>query len=211
VPSRAERISLLAGILIAAAALGIAPSDRADWAAELIAPALMVLACVVGHRWLVFSRLAYWMIFLHVLVQLWGGHFTYGKEPFFGWLEARFDGLDRNHYDRLAHFALGFLLYVPVREIVVRVARVSRGWACFFAVAVIGAVAGLWEVFEWAVVAVNPHLDAAYLGHQDDKWDAQKDIVLAFVGALAAWPLFTLWHNARLKSLATEPAGESAE
>lgn len=192
---------LLLAALSAGVALGLNPEHRADWAVELIMPALMVAACLIGHRWFVFTRLAYWLILVHVLVQLWGGHFTYTQEPIFEWLKERF-ALSRNHYDRLAHFAVGFLLFVPIREMVLRLSKVSRGWACFFTMAVISGVAGLWEVFEWLVVALQPELDVAYLGLQGDPWDAQKDIILALVGALAAWPLFVRAHDAALKKAA---------
>lgn len=196
-----ERRLLLAAALAAGVLLGISPHDRGDWAAEMIVPALMIAACAVGSRWLVFTRLAYWLIFIHVLIQLWGGHFTYGEEPLFGWFKERFS-LARNHYDRLAHFALGFCLLVPIREVIVRAARVSRGWACFFSMAVIGAVAGWWELFEWGVVKLNPRLTEAYLGTQGDIWDAQWDMFLASVGALAAWPLFAGWHDRQLRGIA---------
>jgi putative membrane protein len=205
-----ERALLLALAVGAAALLGISPYHRRDWALELIAPALMVAAAAAGSRWFVFTRLAYWLILAHVLVQLWGGHFTYGREPLFGWLQARL-GLARNHYDRLAHFALGFLLWVPVREMILRLSGARRGWAGFLAVAVLGAVGGLWEVFEWGVVSLQPGLTEAYLGLQGDVWDAQKDIALAFVGALAAWPVFGAWHDAQLRRALPAVAAPAAE
>ncbi|HOX07792.1 MAG TPA: DUF2238 domain-containing protein [Planctomycetota bacterium] len=205
-PSRTERLILLLAAVAAGVALGIAPRSRADWAAELIMPALMVAACAVGSRWLVFTRLAYVLILVHILVQLWGGHFTYGREPSFGWLQERF-GLLRNHYDRLAHFALGFCLYVPIREFIVRVARVARGWACFFSIAVISAVAGWWELFEWGMVAAKPELTADYLGMQGDPWDAQQDMLQGVLGALAAWAAFTWWHNRALDRAAATGQG----
>jgi len=210
VPSAGERRLLLLSALAVGAALGLSPQSRHDWAVELIVPALMVAACLVGHRWFVFTRLAYWLIFAHVLVQLWGGHFTYGKEPVFTCIDALLK-LGRNHYDRLAHFAVGFLLFIPIREMVLRLAGVSRGWACFFTLAILGAVAGLWEVFEWGVVALQPELTEEYLGLQGDRWDAQKDIALATVGALAAWPLLARWHDRQLVRLkAAAEAGARA-
>jgi putative membrane protein len=210
-PSRQEQLIFLAAALAVGLALGIAPRDRADWAAELIMPVLMVAACTIGSRWLVFSRLAYALILAHVVVQLWGGHFTYGREPVFGWLQERF-GLARNHYDRLAHFALGFCLYVPIREFIVRAARVSRGWACFFSITLISAVAGWWELFEWALVAFRPALTADYLGMQGDIWDAQQDMLQGVLGALVAWPVFTRWHSRALDLMLPErPAAAPRE
>lgn len=204
-PGRREQVFMLVIAVAAVVILGISPHDRGDWAVELIAPALMIVACVVGHRWIVLTRLAYWLILAHVLIQLWGGHFTYGREPLFEWIRDHW-GLSRNHYDRLAHFALGFLLFVPVRELIVRGARPGRRWSSFFSLSVIGAIAGLWEVFEWLVVAVNPGLTESYLGLQGDVWDPQKDIVLAFIGALIAWPLFVFWHERQLRGPIREGA-----
>ena len=204
-PSRRELLIWLAAALAAGVLLGIAPRDRADWAAELIMPALMVAACAIGSRWLVFTRLAWALILVHILVQLWGGHFTYGNEPVFAWLQDRL-GLARNHYDRLAHFALGFCLYVPIREIVIRAAKVSRGWACFFSIALISAVACWWELFEWGVVTLKPGLTADYLGMQGDPWDTQQDMLMGVVGALVAWPVFSAWHDRVLTAVARDRA-----
>lgn len=202
--ARRERLFLLGAALGVGAALGIAPRDRSAWATELIVPALEIIACVVAARWFVFTPLAYRLVFAHVLVQLWGGHFTYGQEPIFAWLQDAW-GLARNHYDRLAHFAVGLLLFVPIREVILRAARVTRGWACFFAIAVVGAVAGWWELFEWGVVAAQPGLTEAYLGTQGDAWDAQKDMLMALAGALAAWPLLTRAHDRQLAAAGDGP------
>lgn len=196
-PSRREQ-ALLLGIYGAVfAALAVSPYDRDDWLLENSVPFLELLAAAIYFRWVPLSHLSCYLILAHLVIQMIGGHYTYERVPPFNWLRDEF-GLARNYYDRIAHFALGFLLYVPIREICLRRTplRYSRNWACFFAVMTIAAIGGLWEVFEWIVAALaHPELGAAYLGLQGDTWDAQKDIILAVVGALAAAPIFHRLHD----------------
>jgi putative membrane protein len=209
--TRFEKIALIAAYFAVALLLGIHPVDRADWALENSVPFLEGLAVVLYFRvrGVELSRLAYGLIFIHLVVQMIGGHYTYEREPLFSWLRDTLHW-QRNHYDRLAHFALGFCLYVPIREICLRRTplRSSRAWSAFFTLMTITAAAGLWEVWEWLVAAyAHPDLGAAYLGLQGDPWDSQKDIIMAPIGALAALVCVTRRHDALLEGIQrTEPA-----
>jgi len=210
--SSAEKIALIAGYLIVAVVLGIRPVDRADWALENLVPLLEGLAFVLYARWrpFEFTRGAWYLVFAHLIVQVIGGHYTYEKVPLFDWLRDTLSW-SRNHYDRLAHFALGFCLYIPIREICLKRTplRASRGWAAFFTLSVLTAIAGLWEVWEWLVaVMVHPDLGAAYLGTQGDLWDAQKDLILAPIGATCALIFLTGLHDRELARVPGASAGE---
>lgn len=206
--NRREKIALIAAYFVLAALLGINPEDRQVWAIENSVPFLEGLAVILYWRWrrVELTRLSYYLIFSHLVIQMIGGHYTYAKVPMFDWLKESFNW-SRNHYDRLAHFAVGFCLYVPVREICVRRSplKESRGWTLFFSLCVISAVAGIWEVWEWLVAVAAPHDSGmAYLGEQGDRWDAQKDIVLSPLGAAAAAVLFTREHDRQL-AIAADP------
>jgi putative membrane protein len=171
-------------------------------------PLVEVLAAVWYLKWrgVEFTALSYRLVFIHVIVQLIGGHYTYAEVPAFNWLRDEF-GWSRNHYDRLAHFALGYCLYIPVREICLRRTPLSASpaWAAFFTFTTITAAAGLWEVWEWLVAATAySDLGATYLGTQGDPWDAQKDIILAPIGVVFAWLSLTRLHDRTLQRVATD-------
>jgi putative membrane protein len=208
--SISEKRALIVAYLVAATVLGVRPVDRADWALENLVPLLEGLAFVFYARWrpFEFTRLSWYLVFVHLIVQAIGGHYTYERVPAFDWLRDAL-GWSRNHYDRLAHFALGFCLYVPIREICLRRTPLgaSRRWAAFFTLSLVMAIAGMWEVWEWIVATgVRPDLGSAYLGLQGDIWDAQKDMILAPIGATFALFLLTRSHDAQMARVAEEQA-----
>lgn len=208
--SKTEKTGLIAAYILVAVWLGIHPVDRADWALENTVPLLEGLAFLLYARYrpFTFTRCAWYLVFIHLIVQVIGGHYTYEKVPLFDWLRDTLSW-SRNHYDRLAHFALGFCLYAPIREICLRRTplKPSPRWAAFFTLSVITAVAGLWEVWEWIVaVTAHPDLGSAYLGMQGDPWDAQKDLILAPIGATCALVLLTWLHDREMRHV-----GETAE
>jgi len=197
--SLSAKKALIVAYFVIAIALGIKPYDRATWALENSVPFLEGLAAIVYCRWrgVELTGLSYGLIFLHLVIQMIGGHYTYEKVAFFDTLKEYF-GWSRNHYDRVAHFALGFCLHIPIREICLRRTPLSasRPWAAFFTLMTICAIAGMWEVWEWLVAATAySDLGSAYLGTQGDPWDAQKDIILAPIGAIAVGLLCRNWHD----------------
>ena len=113
-PSVRELLTLGVIYLIGFGLLAINPHDRADWALENIFPISQLIAVVISYRYFKFTRLSYYMIFVYLFVQSWGGHFTYAEAAPFNWIRDHYH-LSRNHYDRVAHFMLGFLLGIPIR------------------------------------------------------------------------------------------------
>jgi putative membrane protein len=201
--SHAEKVGLVVLAVAAFVLLGIAPRDRATWALENLVPVLEGLALVLYYRWagVELTRLCYYLVVLHLVIQMIGGHYSYAEVPLFNHLRDRF-GWSRNHYDRVGHLAVGFCLFHPIREICLRSTPLaaSRGWSSFFALMTIIAIAAVWEVWEWIVaVTAHPELGTAFLGAQGDPWDAQKDILLAPLGAVVAAAAFTHWHNRLLE------------
>jgi len=170
-------------------ALAIHPLDRGDWLLENLLIFISVTVLVVTYRRFRFSNLSYALILIFLAFHTIGAHYTYAKVPAGFWLQHWFH-LSRNHYDRVIHFAFGFLLLYPMNELLIRSGRVKENWAPWLAAAALWALSSFFEIIE-AVVAmiVRPDLGAAYLGTQGDMWDAQKDMACAFVGAL----LITAW------------------
>ncbi len=160
------------------------PIDRQDWMLENILAVFLVAGLFFTYRWFVFSSGSYTLLTLFLTLHAVGAHYTYAQVPAGFWLQDVFQ-LSRNPFDRLTHFAYGFLLVVPIQELLVRLAKVQGVWSYVLAVCVTLATSGLFEVVE-ALVAemVSPELGLAYLGTQGDEWDAQKDMACAFAGAV---------------------------
>ncbi|WP_238946123.1 DUF2238 domain-containing protein [Vandammella animalimorsus] len=172
----------------------IAPASRAVWYAEAL-PVLAVLAAlVISQRWFRFSNLAYFLMSLWMAMHLVGAHYTFANVPF-EWgnrLLAPLLGEGRNHFDRLAHFIIGFYSY-PMAEWLLRRRLCGPVLACFFALFFIMSVAAAYEIIEWQYAVIEGG-DAGieFLGSQGDVWDAQKDILADTLGALTALGLFLL-------------------
>jgi len=175
----------------------INPYDRATWWAENIPIVLIAAALVVLYaRGVVFSPVAY--VFMSVLLYLHtiGGHYTFERVPF-GLVTDLF-GFHRNHYDRVAHFTVGFYAYA-IAEVLVRTKAVRSRLVLFlFPVFTIAFVAMGYELIEWwYAVAEGGASGAAFLGSQGDIWDAQKDMLADTLGALAATAMFFLTGRAK--------------
>jgi len=183
-------LALLAGYLILSVALAIHPHDRATWWAENIPIWTIVVALVVLHRGFRFSNVAYLMMSVLVYLHTIGGHFTFERVPF--GLVTDFLGFERNHYDRIAHFSVGFYAYAIVEFLWIKRLSPSRWVVSLFAVFAIFTVAAAYEIIEWIYAALSdPEAGAAFLGSQGDIWDAQKDMLADGLGSIVAVPL--LW------------------
>jgi putative membrane protein len=167
-------------------ALALAPRDRAAWMLENLLVVLFVAALVFTFSRFAFSNRSYFLIVTFLILHAVGAHYTYAKTPFGEWLKDAFD-LSRNHFDRIIHFSFGLLMAYPVREVLLRVAKVPRIVALWMAVASVLAASTLFEIVEAiAAEAISPGEGPRWLGGQGDLWDAQSDMVLAFIGAAAA-------------------------
>lgn len=182
---------LLAGYLLLFAWAGWAPHDRATWWAENLPIMGIVLALVWLYlRGVRFSALAYvlmaFLLYLHTI----GGHYTFARVPF-GFVTELF-GFERNHYDRVAHFTVGFYAYAIAEFLAARRLVRSRVVLFLFPVFAIAFVAMGYELIEWwfAIAAGESEAGAAFLGSQGDVWDAQKDMLADTLGAIAATALY---------------------
>jgi putative membrane protein len=190
-------IVLLAAYLILSLVLAIDPHDRATWWAENIPIWMIVVTLTATHHRFQFSNGAYLMMSALVYLHTIGGHFTFELVPF-DFVTDLF-GFERNHYDRIAHFSVGFYAYAIVEFMSVRKLSPSRWVVSLFAVFAIFTVAAVYEIVEWIYsVLSDPAAGAAFLGSQGDIWDAQKDMLADGLGGIAAVLLF--WMRALLFS-----------
>lgn len=168
------------------------PAGRISWCLE-VGPGLIEIAVLMAvYRRLPLSHFIYVCIFLHVQILIYGGYYTYALTPLGNWAKVTFH-LARNHYDRIGHLALGIVPSLLTREILLRRTPLQRGgWLFFLVCSVVLGFAAFWELLEWwTAVLAAPDVGQAFLGSQGDIWDAQWDMLLALLGALAALPLLS--------------------
>lgn len=188
---------------------GLYTADRTTWLME-VAPVLVALPLLAAtHRRAPLTPLLYWLIFIHALILILGGFYTYAKVPLGFWLQDYFN-LGRNPYDKIGHFAQGFVPALVAREILLHGCHVAgRRMAGFLSLCVAMAISAWYELIEWgAAVALGQGADE-FLGTQGDPWDTQSDMGMAMLGASVALLLFTRWHDSQLERLplAHPPSG----
>ncbi len=195
---------LLLGIVIVICILTAMdpPAGRLSWLLE-VAPGIAGITVLIAvHRRFPMSRMAYFLVFLHMLVLIYGGYYTYARTPLGNWAMAVF-GFSRNHYDRIGHIALGVFPAFVIREVLLRKTPLIRdGWLYFIVISVVLAIAAFWELLEWwvALIAASD-VGTAFLGSQGDIWDAQWDMLLALLGAMIALPLLSGLHDRSMEKL----------
>lgn len=197
----------MAVVLTVQIAFGIAPkADRLTWALENGPVWVGLVILVFTQRRYPLSALSLHLFALHSFILALGGHYTYAEVPLGDWARDAF-GLARNHYDRVGHFAQGFIPAIFVRELLLRNTPLPRGgWLNFLVVSVCLAFSACYEFFEWWVAVLTGEAAEAFLGTQGDPWDTQWDMFLATVGAVCALGLLSRWHDASLKKVYTPPA-----
>ncbi|GJL57751.1 MAG: membrane protein [Nitrospirales bacterium] len=174
---------LLAWYVVVWVFLAIDPVDRHDWFLENILAIGLVMVLVVTYRRFPLSDLSYVFLTVFMTLHAIGAHYTYSKVPLGFWMQEWW-GLERNHFDRIAHFSFGLFLAYPLRELFLRRVGVRGFWAYYLPVSGILALSGFFEIIEsWVALLVRPELGEAYLGTQGDEWDAQKDMTVAVLGA----------------------------
>jgi putative membrane protein len=200
-PRERFELVLLLAVLVAFVWSGWQPHDTFTWALE-VAPAVIGLAVLAAtRRRFPLSRLLLTLIALHMGILMVGGHYTYAEVPAFDWLRDHL-GLDRNHYDRLGHFAQGLVPALIAREVLLRASPLKPGpLVAFLALCVAMAVSAWYELLEWWVAAATGSAADAFLGTQGDPWDTQKDMFLALIGALSAMVLLLRVHDRSLARL----------
>ena len=176
----------------------VRPHDYFTWFME-VAPILIGVPILVAtYRRFPLTPLLYRLIFVHAVILMVGGHYTYAEVPLGFWMQRAF-GLARNHYDRIGHFAQGFVPAILAREILLRRGVVARrGWLFFLATCVCLAFSAFYELVEWWTAELTGSAATAFLGTQGDPWDTQWDMFLALLGALLSPLLLGRVHDRQL-------------
>jgi putative membrane protein len=193
---------LLLNIIIALlVATAINPYDRITWLME-VAPVLIAgPILVLTYRRFTLTSLLYTLIFLHAIVLIFGGAYTYARVPFGFWLQDLFS-LSRNPYDRIGHFMQGFVPALLAREVLLRGGYVAkRRVAAFLALCFAMAISAWYELLEWAAALVLGQSADAFLGTQGDQWDTQWDLFMCFVGAVLALIGLSRLHDRQIARL----------
>ncbi|MEZ4224052.1 MAG: DUF2238 domain-containing protein [Polyangiaceae bacterium] len=195
--------TLLLVLAVICVATGLAPpAGRLNWALE-VGPGLAGVFVLVGvYRRFRMSDLVYVCVFVHVLILIYGGYYTYAATPLGNWAKEAFH-LSRNHYDRVGHLALGFFPALVAREVLLRTSPLERGkWLFFLICSVCLAIGAFWELLEWwTTLVVASDVGTAFLGSQGDPWDAQWDMFLALVGAILSLLILSGAHDRSMAAL----------
>lgn len=186
-----------AGVLVWSA---IDPKDGFTWFLE-VAPALIgAVVLAATYKKFPLTRLAYTLILIHCIILMVGGHYTYAEVPLFDWIRDATGGA-RNNYDKVGHFAQGFIPAVLAREVFIRTAAArTAAWRNFFIVCFCLAVSAFYELIEWLTAVFSGESADAFLGTQGYVWDTQTDMALALVGSVLALVLLSRWHDRQLKA-----------
>lgn len=161
-------------------------TDIPNWFLENALVFISIIVIISTYRKFQFSDLSYLLVFLYLLLHIYGSKYTYAENPFGYWLKDIF-GMQRNQYDRIVHFSFGFLLAYPLRELFLIGFQFPKWVAWTLPIEITLSISAFYELIEWGVADLFfKEQGVAYLGTQGDVWDAQKDIFLAFIGAITA-------------------------
>jgi putative membrane protein len=194
-------LTLLAVVAVALLVSGIGPYDRLTWLLEVLPVLIAAPLLVATWRRFPLTPLAYWLIALHALVLILGGHYTYARVPLGFWIQDAFD-LARNHYDRIGHLMQGFGPAIVVRELLLRTSPLAPGkWLFTLVLFSVLGVSATYELTEWWAALAGGEAAGAFLGTQGDVWDTQWDMFLAGCGAVAAQLLLARLHDRQLAAI----------
>ena len=194
-------LALLLATFLVFAWSGWHPYDRLTWWLETAPGIVGVILLIATYSRFRFTTLVYSLIALHIMLLSIGGHYTYARVPFFTWLEPLF-GWHRNQFDRLGHFAQGFVPALIARELFIRLRVVtSSGWRFSIFVLICMGISALYELLEWASAVIGGSAADSFLGTQGDVWDTQKDMCMALIGAVCALLLMSFWQDLQMRNV----------
>ncbi len=193
--------SLLILIVLLLIWSAINPFDYFTWFLEVLPAVIGVIVLAFTYKRFRFTNLVYVLIFLHCVILIIGGHYTYAEVPLFDWIQDAFNQT-RNNYDKVGHFAQGFVPAMITRELLIRKQVVNtNGWLNFIVVCIAMAISVTYEFIEWAVSLGTGEGGDSFLGTQGYIWDTQSDMLYASIGAILALVLFGKYHKRQIKEL----------
>ena len=180
---------------------GIKPHDYFTWFLEVVPALIGIIILFKTEKSFPLTRLVYILILVHSIILMIGGHYTYAEVPFFNTLKEMFD-LSRNNYDKLGHFAQGFVPSMIAREILIRKKLInSKAWENYIIIAICLSFSAFYELIEWLVAISSGESADDFLGTQGDIWDTQTDMALALFGAIIALVSLSKMHNKQLDKM----------
>jgi putative membrane protein len=202
-PPRSSRyeMGLLLSLVVLLVLSGIRPHDYFTWVLEVFPILIGVPILVWIYPRFRFTRLVYSLLWLHAIILMVGGHYTYAQVPLGFWMEGAF-GFTRNHYDRIGHFAQGFIPAVLAREVFIRTSPLGGSrWLPFVVVCFCLAFSALYELIEFWTALASGAAATDFLGTQGDPWDTQWDMQLALIGAIVSLLTVSRLHDRQLAKL----------
>jgi putative membrane protein len=199
-------LGLLLSLVVLLVISGIHPHDYFTWVLEVFPVLIGVPILVWVYPRFRFTRLVYTLLWLHAIILMVGGHYTYAQVPLGVWMEHAF-GFARNHYDRIGHFAQGFIPALLAREIFIRTSplRESR-WLPFVVICFCLAFSAFYELIEFWTALASGSAATDFLGTQGDPWDTQWDMQLALIGAIVSLLTLSRVHDRQLAGLGVTPS-----
>ena len=199
-PSYLTMLLIAGAVLLAISAWH--PYDVGTWVMEVFPIFIAVPILLATRRRFPLTGLVYTLIFVHACILMLGGHYTYARVPLGFWMQDLFH-FSRNHYDRIGHFAQGFVPAIVAREILIRCTPLRPGgWLFFLVTCVCLAISACYEFVEWWAALLGGAAAADFLGTQGDVWDSQWDMFMAATGAIAAQLLLSRLHDRRIAGVA---------
>ena len=179
----------------------IEPADRLTWWMEVLPAVLGFVILAVTRNRFPLTELVYFLILIHAIILMVGGHFTYAEVPAGDWLRELTGG-ERNNYDKLGHLAQGFIPVMIAREIMIRNKVVAmQAWLPFLLLCVVLALSAFYELIEWWAALLSEEAAEAFLGTQGYVWDTQSDMLWALCGGILALLTLSKWHDHQITQL----------
>lgn len=183
---------------------GIRPFDTTLWFLETVPLIGGILALVFTYKRFEFTTLTYVFILIHCCILLVGAHYSYAREPLFEWLRETYD-MSRNNFDKVGHFAQGFIPAMITRELLIRLKVLNkRSWLPFLTVCVCLSISAVYELFEWFVAVAVKQSAEDFLGMQGYEWDTQSDMLCALIGACCMLLLFSKLQDKQIAKVGAE-------
>ncbi len=194
-----------AALIVLLAYSGLRPFDRPTWALEVSPVAIALAIMIPTYRRFPLTSLLYFWIFLHSVVLIVGGAYTYARVPF-GFMLADWFNIDRNPYDKVGHFFQGFVPALVAREILLRGCFVNgRRMLNFLVLCVVLAVSATYELIEWAVAEMIGQGANEFLATQGYAWDTQSDMLMALIGGALALVCLSRLHDRQIAAVGRSP------
>lgn len=177
----------------------INPHDYFTWLLEIFPAVIALVMLTFTYKKYPMTNMLYYFILIHCYILFVGGHYTYAEVPLFDWIKDTFHQ-SRNNYDKVGHFAQGFIPALVVREVLVRRSIVKRGfWLAFLTLSVCVMISAFYEFLEWGVAVGSGESAEAFLGTQGYEWDTQSDMLYCTMGALTFIILLSKYHDKQIQ------------